>query len=67
MLSFEIMVILDWTSPLRFINSWPLEGAMYITLIFGGIPKLLVSCNFLQILMVSDKTIHRAFSTHTSL
>ena len=42
---------------------------MYITLIefFGGIPKMLVLCNFLRILMVSDKTIHRAFRTRTTL
>ena len=34
---------------------------------FGGIPKMLVLCNFLKILMVSDKMIHRAFRTHTTL
>ena len=33
----------------------------------GGIPKMLVLCNFLKILMVSDKTIHKAFRTHTTL
>ena len=27
--------------------------------IFGGIPKVLVLCNFLKILMVSDKTFTR--------
>ena len=32
-----------------------------------GIQKMLVVCNFLKILMVSDKMIHRAFSTHTTL
>ena len=43
---------------------------MYITLhgrIFGGIPKILVLCNFLRKLMVSGKNIHRAFRTHTTL
>ena len=33
--------------------------------IFGGIPKSLILCNFLQ--MVSDKIIHKAFRTHTTL
>ena len=33
----------------------------------GGIPKMLLLCNFLKILMVSDKTIHRAFRTHATL
>ena len=33
----------------------------------GGIPKNLVLCNFFRILMVSDKMIHRAFRTHTTL
>ena len=40
---------------------------MYITLmvnILGGIPKMFVFCKFLKILMVSDKTIHKAFRTH---
>ena len=32
--------------------------------IVGGIPKMLVFCNFLQILMVSDKMIHKAFRIH---
>ena len=35
--------------------------------IFGGIPKILVLYNFLKILMVSDKMIHGAFRTHTTL
>ena len=35
--------------------------------ISGGIPKNLVLCNFLKILMVSDKTIHKAFRTPTTL
>ena len=30
----------------------------------GGIPKMLVLCSFLKILMVSDEMIHRAFRTH---
>ena len=29
--------------------------------IFGGIPKILVLCNILKMLMVSDKMFHRAF------
>ena len=34
---------------------------MYITgRILGGIPKMLVLCNFLRKFMVSDKKIHRA-------
>ena len=33
----------------------------------GGIPKMLVLCNFLKILMVSDKMLHKAFRTHTTL
>ena len=33
----------------------------------GGIPKMLVLCNFLEILMVSDKIIHKAFRTRTTL
>ena len=28
---------------------------------------MLVLCNFLKMLMVSDKIIHRAFRTHTTL
>ena len=35
--------------------------------IFGASPKMLVLCNFIRKLMVSDKTIHRAFRTHTTL
>ena len=35
--------------------------------IFGGIPKMLVLCNFLKILLVSDKIIHRGFRTHATL
>ena len=34
---------------------------------FWGISKMLVLCNFLNMLMVSDKTIHRAFSSTNSL
>ena len=33
----------------------------------GGMPKMLVLCNFLKILMVSDKTLHRAYRTHKTL
>ena len=33
----------------------------------GGIPKMFVLCNFLRKLMASDKKIHRAFRTHTTL
>ena len=35
--------------------------------ILGGIPIMLVLCNFLQKLMVSNKKIHRALRTHTTL
>ena len=35
--------------------------------IFGGIPKMLVLCNFLKILMVSDKIIQKAFRTRAIL
>ena len=34
---------------------------------FRGIPKILVLCNFLKILIVSDKMIHRAFRTRATL
>ena len=33
--------------------------------ILGGIPIMLVLCNFLRKLMVSNKKIHRALRTHT--
>ena len=33
----------------------------------GASKKKLVLCNFLRILMVSDKIIHRAFRTRTTL
>ena len=33
----------------------------------GGIPKKLVLSNFLKILMVSDKTLLRAFRIHATL
>ena len=62
---------------LRFNNySWPPKGAMYMYInlqsymyckIFRGIPKVLVLCNFLKILMVSDKMIYKAFRTHNIL
>ena len=35
--------------------------------LFDGIPKILVLCNFLKVLLVSHKTIHKAFRTHTTL
>ena len=35
--------------------------------IFVGIPKMLVLCNFLKILMASDKMNHKAYRTHTTL
>ena len=35
--------------------------------ILGGIQTMLVFCNFLKILMVSDKTIHKAFRSHETL
>ena len=34
--------------------------------ILGGIPIMLVLCNFLRKLMVSNKKIHRALRTHTT-
>ena len=44
---------------------------MYITISIlyknGGIPIILVLCNFLRKFMVSDKKSHRAFRTHTTL
>ena len=42
---------------------------MYITLWknFGGHPENVSLCNFLRKLMVSDKKIHRAFRTRTTL
>ena len=33
----------------------------------GGIPKMLVLCSFLKMLMVTDEMIHMAFRTHTTL
>ena len=35
--------------------------------IFGGIPKMFVFWKFLKILMVSDKSIHKAFRIHKTL
>ena len=35
--------------------------------LWGGIPKIVVLCNFLKILMVPDKNIHKACRTHTTL
>ena len=35
--------------------------------IFWGILKMIVFCNFLEILMVSDKLIHKAFRIHKTL
>ena len=35
--------------------------------IFRGIPKMLVLSDFLKILMVLGKAIHKAFRTHTAL
>ena len=51
-----------------FIKEWPLEGAMYITYgkTFGGIQKK-KNLQIFKILMVSDKTIHRASRNHKSL
>ena len=52
---------------LRFGNGSPLEGAIYINLYivkFPGHPKILVLCNFLKILMDSDKMIHKTYRTH---
>ena len=33
---------------------------------FRGIPKILVVCNFVIVLMDSDKTIHKPFRTRTT-
>ena len=61
-------------SKLKFTNSRPLECAMYINakVIFflgggGGILNIIVLCNFLKILMGSDKMIHKVFKTHKTL
>ena len=35
--------------------------------IFGGITKMLIVCNFLETMMVSDKMIHKAFKIHKTL
>ena len=40
---------------------WPLEGATIHGRILGGIPIMLVLCNFLRKLMVSNKKIHSGF------
>ena len=42
---------------------------MYITLSenFRWHPEMFVLCSFLRKLMVSDKKIHKAFKTHTTL
>ena len=66
------LLIINLKGKLWFNKIWPLEGAMYTHVqlygkIFRGIPKMLVLCNFLKIFMVSDKTIHKAFRTHTTL
>ena len=34
---------------------------------FGGMPKILVLCSFLNILMLSDKMIHRVLTFHKTL
>ena len=55
---------------LRFGNGSPLEGAMYIKSIVKqsrGTLKIFFSSNFLQILMVSDKTIYKACRIHNTL
>ena len=36
-------------------------------IILGGIPIMLVLCNFLRKFMVSNKKIHRALRTHKTL
>ena len=43
----------------RFNKVRPLEGLLYMVKFYGGIQKILLLCNFLKILMVSDKTIHK--------
>ena len=64
-LSSEIKLNLLWSSSLRFSNSWSQEGAMYITMVkFWGTSPIFL-CNFLNILMVSDKI--DAFRTRTTV
>merc|ERR1712074_360060 len=52
---------------------WPLEGVMYISLweLFSGASRSIIVlsllCNFLRKLMVSNKKIHMALRTHTTL
>ena len=45
----------------------PTRGSYVHGKSFGGIPEMLILFNFLKILMVSDKTIHMAIRTHTTL
>ena len=40
---------------------------MYINLIFFPKKNIFCCCNFLKILMVSDKTIHKAFRIHETI
>ena len=48
--------------------SWPQEGAMYITMVnFWGASQKKKIMQFFQNIDVSDKTIHKAFRTHTTL
>ena len=57
----------------RFGNGSPLKGAMYnfeVMVKLGGggaFQKILIFHNFLKILMVSDKTIHKAFTIYKTL
>merc|ERR1712105_331460 len=52
---------------------WPLQGVMYISLweLFSGASRSIIVlsllCNFLRKLMVSNKKIHRALRTRTTL
>ena len=67
------LLIISLNGILKLNEVWPLEGATMYTCtylygrILGGIPIMLVLCNFLRKLMVSNKKIHRALRTHTTL
>ena len=43
------------------------RGSYVYNSMVGGHPKMLVLCNFLRKIMVSDKKIHRTYITHTNL
>ena len=53
MLSFEIMVILDWTSPL--INAF--EVPFFQGVIFYTLPKTLIACRAMQLRFVKSENV----------